>query len=117
MLMGYASLKHEYASTPTNKCNKIELQADQLLKHEEREPISPAISAWGIIEYHKRGVTLETSANSPFRVGEEVRKLVVNEIIEVKPFNLILAIKLRNLFRKKKPIIIAVKKFDVNFFV
>ncbi|MFP3229895.1 MAG: hypothetical protein RXS19_01515 [Caldisphaera sp.] len=50
LLMGYASLKHEYASTPTNKCNKIELQADQLLKHEEREPISPAISAWGIIE-------------------------------------------------------------------
>jgi hypothetical protein len=45
--MGYASLKHEYASTPTNKCNKIELQADQILKHEEREPISPAISAWG----------------------------------------------------------------------
>ncbi|MFP3295058.1 MAG: hypothetical protein RXN81_02850 [Caldisphaera sp.] len=39
-----------YASTPTNKCNKIELQADQPLKHEEREPISPAISAWGIIE-------------------------------------------------------------------
>jgi len=42
-------------------------------------------------------------------------KLVVNEIIEVKPFNLILAIKLRNLLRKKKPIIIAVKKFNVNF--
>ncbi|MFP3228360.1 MAG: hypothetical protein RXQ71_07215 [Caldisphaera sp.] len=39
-----------YASTPTNKCNKIGFQADQLLKHEEREPISPAISAWGIIE-------------------------------------------------------------------
>jgi hypothetical protein len=35
----------------------------QLLKHEEREPISPAISAWGIIEYHKRGVTLKTSGN------------------------------------------------------
>ncbi|MFP3295101.1 MAG: hypothetical protein RXN81_03085 [Caldisphaera sp.] len=48
--MGYALLKHEYASTPTNKCNKIRLQADQLLRHEEREPISPAISAWGIIE-------------------------------------------------------------------
>ena len=45
--MGYASLKYEYASTPTNKCNKTELQADQLLKHEEREPISTAISAWG----------------------------------------------------------------------
>ncbi|MFP3144876.1 MAG: hypothetical protein RXQ93_07690 [Caldisphaera sp.] len=39
-----------YASTPTNKYNKIELQADQPLKHEEREPISPAISAWGVIE-------------------------------------------------------------------
>ncbi|MFP3227487.1 MAG: hypothetical protein RXQ71_01645 [Caldisphaera sp.] len=39
-----------YAITPTNKCNKIELQADQLLKHEKQEPISPAISAWGIIE-------------------------------------------------------------------
>jgi hypothetical protein len=50
LLKGYASLKYEYASTPTNKCNKTELQADQLLKHEEREPISPAISAWGIIE-------------------------------------------------------------------
>ncbi|MFP3230764.1 MAG: hypothetical protein RXS19_06055 [Caldisphaera sp.] len=50
LLKGYASLKHEYASTPTNKCNKIGFQADQLLKHEEREPISPAISAWGIIE-------------------------------------------------------------------
>ncbi|MFP3228064.1 MAG: hypothetical protein RXQ71_04650 [Caldisphaera sp.] len=47
LLMGYASLKHEYASTPTNKCNKIRFQADQLLRHEEREPISPVISAWG----------------------------------------------------------------------
>ncbi|MFP3143516.1 MAG: hypothetical protein RXQ93_00620, partial [Caldisphaera sp.] len=37
---------------------------------EEREPISPAISAWGIIEYHKRGVTLKTSGNSPFRAGK-----------------------------------------------
>ncbi|MFP3295748.1 MAG: hypothetical protein RXN81_06430 [Caldisphaera sp.] len=50
MPKGYTSLKHEYASTPTNKCNKIELQADQPLKHEELELISPAISAWGIIE-------------------------------------------------------------------
>ncbi|MFP3242699.1 hypothetical protein [Caldisphaera sp.] len=41
LLKGYASLKHEYTSTPTNKCNKIELQADQLLKHEDREPIFP----------------------------------------------------------------------------
>ncbi|MFP3144874.1 MAG: hypothetical protein RXQ93_07680, partial [Caldisphaera sp.] len=69
LLTGYTLLKHEYASTPTNKCNKIEFQADQPLKHEEREPISPAISAWGIIEYHKRGVTLKTSGNSPFRAG------------------------------------------------
>ncbi|MFP3227341.1 MAG: hypothetical protein RXQ71_00895 [Caldisphaera sp.] len=30
--------------------SKIRLQADQILRHEEREPISPAISAWGIIE-------------------------------------------------------------------
>ncbi|MFP3230647.1 MAG: hypothetical protein RXS19_05465 [Caldisphaera sp.] len=41
LLKGYTLLKHEYASTPTNKCNKIELQADQLLKHEELEPIFP----------------------------------------------------------------------------
>ncbi|MFP3144554.1 MAG: hypothetical protein RXQ93_06025 [Caldisphaera sp.] len=43
LLKGYASLKHEYASTPTNKCNKTGFQANQLLKHEEREPISSAI--------------------------------------------------------------------------
>jgi len=50
MLKGYASLKYEYASTPTNKCIKIGFQADQLLKHDKQEPISPAILAWGIIE-------------------------------------------------------------------
>jgi len=64
-----------YASTPTNKCNKIELQADQLLKHEEREPISPAISSWGIIEYRKRGVTLETSGNPSGRGGGQPQDL------------------------------------------
>ncbi|MFP3144102.1 MAG: hypothetical protein RXQ93_03675 [Caldisphaera sp.] len=41
LLKGYASLKYEYVSTPTNKCNKIGFQADQPLKHEEREPIFP----------------------------------------------------------------------------
>ncbi|MFP3144789.1 MAG: hypothetical protein RXQ93_07240 [Caldisphaera sp.] len=53
----------------------------QLLKHEERGPISPAISAWGIIEYHKRGVTLKTSGNSPFRAGrrsEFCKEFIIN---------------------------------------
>jgi len=30
--------------------SKIRLQADQILRHEELELISTAISAWGIIE-------------------------------------------------------------------
>ena len=77
-----------YASTPTNptnKCNKIGFQADQLLKHEEREPISPAIPEEDI--YEVKYTNKRTNVVRLLTNGFQIRKLRRLANISAKLFN------------------------------
>jgi hypothetical protein len=88
---------------------KTELPAGQLLGHEEREPISPAIPAGEErSSTHKRGVTSETSGN-PYPLGRGGGQGIypINELqnpFKLKPFKQMLS-RLPNFYSNEECVI------------